>query len=251
MPVKAIYAKEPELRLAVAALRELANAKVEIANKLEVPPAKKAGKEKAVTKSDIEDIRLKALHAAHQYLDAANSLQREVDGACEKATPDEEKAELKKIIDGLWEGVGYSYGGSLAEQVQKGVETVKRREKEAYGVIATMIDDQRVRLQALQWILEQALGCSTHKSKDSRLYLGLDSVKAIIDELQKIDKDNPRSYSAWEWHKGSLNTRKLNAEVYRKDRQISEMREEIDKLEGLLKLKSASADQEEDKANGQ
>lgn len=224
MPVKALYCKEPELNLAILALRELANARIDAANNIS----------RTNTEDDIESLRKDALSAAQCYLKAAESLEWAVDGNHEIPTPDEEKAELRKIIDELWQGIGYRYGGSLSEQIRAGVDAVKREQKEAYGLVATIIDDQRIRLEALRWILQQALDCSTHKSKDSSLWLGLRSIEKIIDELQGIDKDNPARYSAWDWHKGSFNTRKLNAEIQEKEMKIRGMAEQIETLKARL-----------------
>lgn len=217
MPIKAIYYRDEELRAAIAAMRELANIKIGQAHAVD----------EAVENSDGVGLKLLAYKTAKELLSAADNLERSVDGSHEQPTADEEKKELRGILDGLFNGLGYRVHGSLSEQVRSGVESVKRQRDEAFGVVATIVDDQRIRLEALRWMVKSALAAATHSRKNSKLYLAEESIDEILDELQKIDKDDPHRYTAYDWHRGSFNVRRLESEIYQKDQQIRHLKERL------------------------
>lgn len=218
MPIKALYCRDEELRAAIAAMRELAHIKIGQATAVD----------DAVENRDGVSLKLLAYKNAKELLSEADRLERSVNGMHEQPTADEEKEELRKILDGLFNGVGYRVHGSLSEQVQSGVNAVQRQRDEAFGLVGTLVDDQRIRLEALKWMVKSALTAATHSRKNAKLYLAEESIDEILNELQKIDKDNPSRYSVYDWHHGSFNLRKLNAEIYQKDQQIRNLKERLE-----------------------
>jgi hypothetical protein len=233
MPVKAIYCKEEELKLAVTVLEKSSYDFLKEAERLErseIPIINEATG--ALTADHLRK-------TANKHLAAAQGIQWSIEGLVNQPTPDEEKEELRKLLDELHEGIGRKiYGRGLVDSIRDCVEEMKSERKEAFGLVATLVDDQRVRLEAFRWILNSALSSPTHASKNARLRLALESLQEIVNEIQKIDPDNIDGYGTYDWHLGSWNTRKLNADIYYKDMQIRRLQEE---LEALRKEKAEKA----------
>jgi hypothetical protein len=213
MPVKAIYCKEEELKLAITVLRESATEKLSEARELERQGNLENPDTGALMSSEVRAV-------ANKYLAAARDLEWSTEGLSNQPTLDEEKEACLAVLKKMWDDIGHSVHGTLAEQFESAAESLRRQRQEAFGVAATLVDDQRVRLEALRWLLKSALDSPTHASKNARLRLGLEAVAEIINELQKIDPDKIHHYTGWNWHTESWNSRKLTAEIYRKDAQI-------------------------------
>jgi hypothetical protein len=220
MPTLAIYCKEDELKMAITVLRESATQKLSEARELERQGNLENPDTGALMSSEVRA-------TANKYLAAARDLEWSVEGLANQPTLDEEKAELRQIVDELFKDGGFRTVGTLAEQVRSGVEAVRRQRQEAFGAAATLVDDQRVRLEAMRWVLKSALDCPTHKSKDARLRLALEAVEEIGNQLQKIDPDEIDHYTHYNWKVESWNTRKLTAQVYRQEQQIRELQEQL------------------------
>lgn len=224
MPVIALYCKEQELRDAVTALRELGQAKIAEANSLKTAPNK--NKRSALIQA--------ALTNAEQYLKSADALEYTLQHGYESPTADEEKAELRKMLDNLASEAGYRCGGRLVEQLESMIRSLTGQKKEAFGLVGTIIEDQHVKLEAMRWLIHSALNAATHKSKDGRLRTALEASEEIVNNLQKIDPDNLDQYLSWQWKSGSWNVRHLNAELRHKESQLRQAQERIDQLEASL-----------------
>lgn len=226
MPLKVIYGKEDELRLAVTVLQESAKNFVAEAARLEKDGVS------VINPATGAELSSELRASANARLAAARAIEWSIEGlGNDQPTADEEKEELRKVINDLFEGVGYRLHGTLVEQVRTGVEAVKSQRKEAFGLVATLVDDQRIRLEALRWTMKSALDSPTHASKNARLKLGLEAIEQIINELQKIDPDNIARYTVYDWHTGSWNTRKLNATIYHQEGQIRALRARLEEIQ--------------------
>lgn len=222
MPVQAVYCKEDQLKLAITVLRESATQKLYEANDLDRQGNNLENPDTgALMSSEVRAV-------ANKYMTAARDLEWSIEGLANQPSVDEEKAELHQIIDELFKDAGYRMYGTLAEQIRSGVESVRRQRQEAFGAAATLVDDQRVRLEAMRWVLKSALDSPTHASKNARLRLALEAVEEISNQLQKIDPDEMDHYTHHDWKVESWNTRKLTSQVYRQEQQIRELQAQLD-----------------------
>jgi hypothetical protein len=226
MPVKAVYCREDELRLAIVTMRAEADLRLTRAAQI----------------LD-DDLKQKAYESAHRLFDAARSLEQDLSGSRETPTLDEERETILTMIrETAKEEGGYTRYGTLAEQLADLIQGLRQGKDRAIGMVATIVDEQRVKLQAMLWILKSALDSPTHKSKDARLHLALESIEQITNEMQGLDPDSISAYQTWGWEKGSWNTRRLTADVMRKQNIIGEL--EVRLAEAELELKARAPVQE-------
>lgn len=216
MSVKAIYCREDELRLAIVTMRAEADLRLTRAAQI----------------LD-DDLKQKAYESAHLLFDAARSLEQDLSGSRETPTLDEEREAILNIIrETAKEESGYTRYGTLAEQLADLIQGLRQGKDRAIGMVATIVDEQRVKLQAMIWILKSALDSPTHKSKDARLNLALESIQQITNEMQGLDPDSLRAYQTWGWEKGSWNTRRLTADVARKGEIIRSLQAKLAEARG-------------------
>lgn len=225
MPYKLLCIKEDCLKLAVIVLQESGKNFVAEAARLE-----KDGRS-IINEATGNELSNELRASANNRLASAREIEWSLENLRNQPTPDEEKEEIKRSINDLFEGLGVRYRGRLVEEIQWGVREVKCQRDAAFGLVATLVDDQRIKLEALRWLIQSALDAPTHASKNARLRLGLEAIKEIIAEMQKIDPDNISRYTVHDWRAGSWNLRRLQADVYHKDTQIRALQEQLNDLQ--------------------
>jgi hypothetical protein len=218
--LQVIYGHETDLRTAIHALRELANDKLRYASTVT----------KELKSPDGEGLHDMALRTANHLFSTANSLEQAVHHNYEQPTFEEEKQELHALLDDLHSLVSFRHAGTLAEQFASMIDYLKRQRSQAFGLAATIADEQRVKLEAMRWMLKSALASPTHASKNRRLELALEATEEILNELQKIDPDQLSGLSTPHWEVGSWNTRRLQSDVYQKEKQIQQLKARIESL---------------------
>lgn len=145
-----------------------------------------------------------------------------------KPTEGEELTAIDNLLVKISKEAGYGYGTrERAKQLESYFESLRDQKSKAHATLAAFADDQRVKLMALQFMVEAALHGATHRMKDSRLYMVLDSINAIAQGLSGIDKDDVWEFGRHIGSTGSWDYRKLAAEVYRKNQRIQELEEKI------------------------
>jgi hypothetical protein len=227
MPVKAVYCKESELALAISTLRAEADERIARAGKL---PGD----------AQDNDLKQEAYRSADRLFDAARSLEESLNYSHESPTLDEERESILNLIrDTGKQENGYTYSGTLRDQLAYLIRSLREDKDRTIGLLATLVDEQRVKLEAMRWILKSALGSPTHKSKDSRLNLALEATDQILSEVQGIDPETLPYYTSWDWHKGSWNTRRLNADLRRKEDVIRHLQERLEAVENEHKADDA------------
>jgi len=95
---------------------------------------------------------------------------------------------------------GYFDPKDLVKAVKNFYQDIANEKQRAFGLFATLVDDQRIKLQALQFMLEQALYGSTHRAKNARIEQVKETIQTIAENLGRIDKNDPMDY---QWHNQS------------------------------------------------
>lgn len=116
-----------------------------------------------------------------------------------EATENEQLVQLQRwISEDLVKEAGYhhhekDFTKSLKAYFQRFLD----QKSKAYEVFATLADDMRVKLLAIQFLLEQATHASTHRAKDARIQTIHETITTIVENLGRIDKNQPEQYF---WH---------------------------------------------------
>lgn len=177
------------------------------------------------------DMRDELRATANRYLTVARELEWAMEGRSLQPTPDEEREEIKAIIEKEFGESRYRVSGTLPEKIRGILATERVSRSEAFGLVATLSHELQVKLEAMDWVLKSALTGGTHREKNKWIELGRTACTEIMAELQRIDPDTLSRYTSWDWKSGSWNIRKLQSDVYHKDDQIRRLQERIAELE--------------------
>lgn len=175
--------------------------------------------------------RARLAHARERFVEALERGETEQD-------ENEQLAAVDELIYEIARECSYKYGGATRVQaIRSYFESLRKDKQNAYGTFASLVDDQRVKLLAVKFLIKCVLNAATHREKNDKLYMALDSVDAIVEELAKIDVDRPESYHwhACEYETGSWDYRRALRDLHYRNSEVNRLREELAEVQEKLK----------------
>lgn len=225
MPYKHLFVQAEAIQAAIAAMTELAMVRRAM---LQSDPLPEAGEGETAYSAD-ERPALRQIRQLEYYAEQVSDAVRYAD---QEPTKDEELAAIDELLKKASKEAGHHYADrQRARQLESYFDSLCTQKGKAYATLAAFADDQRVKLLALQFMIDAALACPTHRMKDSRLHMAQDAINAIVQGLSGIDKGNIWDFAHVLGTTGSWDYRKLAAEVYQKNQQIEAMQKRLEELE--------------------
>lgn len=128
--------------------------------------------------------------------DLREALAYAVNGGDTQATENEQLEAIRKWMNEVLikEARHGFYDKDLVKVLQGYFKDVLYQKEKAYGIFASLADDMRVKLLAVQFLLEQARYAGTHREKNGRIQTTLETINVIVENLGRIDKGDPQSY---------------------------------------------------------
>jgi len=149
-----------------------------------------------------------------------------------RATESEEMASIDALIERVTKETGWGYAGNdRSGTLKRYYESLQQDRSDAYGLFATLADDIRVKLLAMQFMIQSVLSSATHREKDTKLDMLSESVAAIVMELQKIDKDRPQTYQWYKQASGSWDYARALRDLHHQKSRIQSLEERASNLE--------------------
>lgn len=154
-----------------------------------------------------------------------------------QATENEQLAQIQKWInEELVREAGYHHDGKdFVKSLKAYFQRFLDQKSKAYEVFATLADDMRVKLLAVQFLLEQATHASTHRAKDARIQTIRETITTIVENLGRIDKDQPEQYF---WHvrsnTGSWDYVEALRQMHYQRIELESLRQENEELKAKL-----------------
>jgi hypothetical protein len=150
-----------------------------------------------------------------------------------------EENEQLSAIDALMKEIsreaGYGYGNKdRVQQLRAYFETLKNNKHKAYSIFAQLVDDQRIKLLAVQFLLESVPHSATHRVKDFKIGMVQETLRAIVEDLSLVDKDHPDHY---DWRRGDLGSwdyTKALKDLHHKKSNIERLEKELEEARAKL-----------------
>lgn len=202
----------------VARLEELQSIKIERLNVLKGEDRQAEGETKRVLDGTLERFRW-----------AVNSGENEQD-------ENEQITAIDKLIEEeIRRGAGYTFStDDRVKALRAYFDTLVDKKDEAYKLFAKLVDNTRIQLLAIQFMVEGVLNSATHREKDTKLGMVQDTLDAIIQGFTKIDKDRPWSYSWYTRDLGSWDYARALRDLHHRTSDIKRLEEENEKLRAQL-----------------
>lgn len=216
MPYKYISTDDETIAMAVSAMRELASIKSAIAT------AKSNG-------NDDEQVAAFNLRAHINRLNySARRLEEHASWADDKPTVPEQMKSIVELAGEAAHEVGYTYAVSdPARALRNYFEHIKANRERAFSVLAHFLDDQRIKIQSLEYIIQLAMMCPTHRQKDQRLQIALDAIKGICEGLSGANVDDVQRFEMTAFQE-SWDYRKLASELHHKNSLIADLQNQLE-----------------------
>jgi hypothetical protein len=148
-----------------------------------------------------------------------------------KASDNEELVAIDELIKEIGRENGYSYAGlKRAEAIRAHFEQLKQQKHEALKVYAALADEIRVKMLALEFMLNAATNSATHREKDSKIRIVIESLVSVIEDLVKVDVDDTHSFYRDLNTSGSWRYARAMSDLHHKGSAIKGMEKQIEKL---------------------
>jgi hypothetical protein len=147
-----------------------------------------------------------------------------------KETENEQLASLDKLLKEMGKEHGAHYSTTdRINAIKHYFEDLRQEKQNAYGLFATLTDDIRVKLLAMQFMVSSVLSSATHREKDTKLGMLEESIEAVTQELQKIDKDRPETYQWYKSRTGSWDYAKALRDLHHQKSRTTELEETLER----------------------
>jgi hypothetical protein len=122
--------------------------------------------------------------------------------------------------------------GDLVKSLKAYFKDVIDEKENAYKVFATLADDMRVKLLAVQFLLEQAEHGATHREKNYRINQINQTITTLIENLGRVDKNNPRDYyyHISRSNVGSWDYVQTLTEMHHRKTELENLKKEVEQL---------------------
>jgi hypothetical protein len=139
----------------------------------------------------------------------------------------EELAAVDKLMKEISKEAGYSYATKNRTRAMRNYfESIQQDKHEAYKVFAALVDDMRIKLLAVQFLINGVLVSATHRVKDTKLGMVQETLDALIEDLGKTNKDRPQDYFWRHESLGSWDYAKALTKLHHKSSNIDRLEKE-------------------------
>lgn len=119
-------------------------------------------------------------------------------------------------------------GDSLKDKIEHYFNDIKGQKADAIKKLVSFVEDQKNKILALKYIVLKALQSATHRSKDARLRIVLETMTDLINELYAIDSER-LYYDYCDRDRVSWDYRNVLADNFKKGQIIEGLQEELKK----------------------
>lgn len=149
-----------------------------------------------------------------------------------EATENEKLAAIRKFMNEVLakHTGGRIIGQDIVKEVKGYFKGVIDEKEAAYATFATLADDMRVKLLAVQFLLEDARTAATHRAKNEAMDSVLRVLTTIIENLGRVDKNHPESYRYNLHRTGSWDYAQTLAEMHHQKSELEMLRQENETL---------------------
>lgn len=202
MAYKSIFIDEDAIIKAVSALRENAILKREMA------------KDKPEEKELLDQVR--------EIESAATEFERALRSGERQPKPPEEFSAIDEFLKNVQDELAAHYPGETRVGKLKAVfAKIKDEKSRTDRIFATLLEDTKTRLKAIEFLAQGALNGGTHRIKNNRLHALLEAINATLYDISGIDSENPWKYEyygtsdTWDFRKMAVEIRHLKSKLER------------------------------------
>jgi len=185
--------------------------------------------ELAALKRSLPEVGTEQIEQARLLEIAAKQIREAAQYAGQEPTPHEQLQALEKLAQELSHTAGYGFGSqSISEKLRSYAHTIADQRQRAYSTLAAFVEEQKNRLLAIKFIINSAMNSATHREKNTRLQIAVESLDAISLELFGLNMD---SYFLFEMNDGGWDIRKLSSEIHILKSQLADANKKLEQYQ--------------------